>query len=44
MEKRIEETKEQIKETAKSITKLKHAVNNEGNKLSRKEAEKKMAQ
>lgn len=44
MEKKIEEVKEQTKETSKAITKLKYEVNNEGNKLSRQDVERKMAQ
>ncbi len=37
MEKKIEEVREQSKETSKLITKLKYEVNNEGNKLSRQD-------
>lgn len=44
MEKRIAESKEQIKEAQKQITRLKVEINNEGNKLSKKSEEKKMAQ
>ena len=36
--------REQSKETSKLITKLEYEVNNEGNKLSRQDVKKKMAQ
>jgi uncharacterized membrane-anchored protein YjiN (DUF445 family) len=44
MEKKVDEIKEQMKETSKIIHKLQVSVNSEGNKLSRKDVEKKMAQ
>jgi hypothetical protein len=44
MEKRIEEAKESIKETGKQVTRLKAEVNSEGNKLSKQEVERRIAQ
>jgi hypothetical protein len=44
MEKRIEDAKESIKETGKLVTRMKADVNSDGNKLSKHEAERKMAQ
>ena len=44
LEQRGEETKEQMKETNKQITKLRVMVNSEGSKLAKQEYEKKMAQ
>ena len=44
MEKKVEEVKEEMKETSKMIHKLKVEVNSDGNKLSKKDVERKMAQ
>ena len=44
LEQRGEETKEQMKETNKQITRLRVMVNSEGSKLAKQEYEKKMAQ
>lgn len=44
MEKRIEEARESIKEIGKQVTRLKVEVNSEGNKLSKQEVERRIAQ
>lgn len=44
MEKRIEDTKESIKQMSKLVTRMKAQVNSDGNKLSKHEAERKLAQ
>ena len=44
MEKRIEESNDKIKETKSIIHKLQTEVNSDGNKLSRKDEERKQAQ
>ena len=43
-QKKIEETKEKIKEAHKTITKLKYDVKNEGNKLTKNSKDKKISQ